>query len=104
MWPALAYALTYQVALGPANGRLTIAAIAWAGRPTAVMLRDAMRLPSEFGEGDYQRLWRSAWLFLERYADRHGRPATARDLITDVRGIRNAAEAWAIGGPIRVGL
>lgn len=89
MWRAMKYALVYHFLLGKAEEVIDAEDVGWAARVSALHLSDARRLLDAYDLNELETLARKA----ESLRDRLGRLPTCRDLISGVRGIRNAATA-----------
>ncbi|MGE5503665.1 MAG: DUF3987 domain-containing protein [Actinomycetota bacterium] len=89
MWRTFKYALVYHILLGKADPVIDAEDVGWAVRVAALHLADARRLLDGYRLTDLEKVVVKA----EALQERLGRRPTKRELISDVRGIRNAAMA-----------
>ena len=89
MWRTFKYALVYHVLLGKAEAVIDAEDVGWAVRVAGLHLADARRLLDGYRLTDLEKVVVKA----EAVQARLGRRPTKRELISDVRGIKNNAMA-----------
>lgn len=93
LWRAHKYALLYHIICERGGEEvLTQTDYAWAHRLISMQLADAAKLISATSSSDLGKLVDKAEALRDKYAAQ-GKTITARALVQNVRGIRNAAEA-----------
>jgi len=89
MWRTFKYALVYHVLLGKADDRLDAEDIGWATRVSAMHLADSRRLLDRYNLTELEAVVVKAEVLQAKL----GRKPTTRELISGVRGIKNANSA-----------
>ena len=92
LWRTFKYALVYHVLLGKADAVIDAEDVGWAVRVAGLHLADARRLLDGYRLTDLEKVVVKA----EAVQSRLGRRPTKRELISDVRGIKNNAMAMFI--------
>ncbi|OAN68031.1 hypothetical protein A6A05_18025 [Magnetospirillum moscoviense] len=89
LWRSFKYALVYHVLLGKATAVLDAEDVGWAMRVSAMHLADAARLLDRYNLTELEAVVVKA----EALQAKLGRKPTTRELISGVRGIKNANAA-----------
>lgn len=99
MFRGVRYALLYHLLLHKEGFTIDDQDMAWAGRLMGLHVKDAGALLLETGDGTgskFYQVLQKAEALRDRIAREEGRPITARDIVTNIWDIQNAAQARGI--------
>ncbi len=99
MFRGVRYALLYHLLLKKEGLAIDHQDMAWAGRLMGLHIKDAGALLFDTGDGAVSKFFatlQKAEALRDKIAHEEGRPITARDLVMNIWGIENAAQARGI--------
>lgn len=96
MWRGVKYALLYHIILKKNSNMLDEFDMGWAGRVCWLHMQDMKEILSIKGCGELEALVRRAEAVRERIKLKENREITARDLVINIKNIKNVNEAKSI--------